>query len=154
MNDVTGGAPAFVPDEKMLDDLYALGFSPQDVFEMKAETVTDILTRRETKVQHEARLESEAETAEAMEAMAASARASGSSSPPPSPSSPPAVARRAPAISELRMKSNPCRFFNRVQAARWYCFPLTHLPWATAPAGPTKHRTAFRSVCSTWIATR
>jgi hypothetical protein len=97
MNDVTGGAPAFVPDEKTLDDLYALGFSPQDVFETKAETATDILTRRETKAQHETRLESEAETAEAKEAMAASARASGASSPPPSPSSPPPPPAPGPA---------------------------------------------------------
>jgi uncharacterized protein (DUF927 family) len=54
--DATLGAPAFIPSEKELDGLYALGFAPQDVFAMEREAAADILARRETKTQREARL--------------------------------------------------------------------------------------------------
>ena len=51
-----GATPAFIPDETTLDGLYALGFSPDDVFGMEREAVINILARGETKAERMVKL--------------------------------------------------------------------------------------------------
>ena len=56
-----GATPAFIPDETTLDGLYALGFSPDDVFGMEREAVINILARGETKAERMVRTRRQAQ---------------------------------------------------------------------------------------------